>query len=141
MDIHAVGRGVATRNKRRACSRALRSHRPRVHELYAVSGQTVRIGGVYILVAVTTELVSAGIFEGEPKDIGPFVFLLSAASAWAVCNPQKAVHINRGKFFMLYQFLLTVAKVGHSRGIHAFLCTKCCQYCFYRLIFDKFSGI
>ena len=74
MDIHAVGRGVATRNKRRACSRALRSHRPRVHELYAVSGQTVRIGGVYILVAVTTELVSAGIFEGEPKDIGPFVF-------------------------------------------------------------------
>ena len=38
--------------------------------------QTVCIGGVHILVAVAAEFVSTGIFEGEPENIGPFVFLV-----------------------------------------------------------------
>lgn len=34
------------------------------------------LGGVHILVAVAAEFVSTGIFEGEPENIGPFVFLV-----------------------------------------------------------------
>ena len=56
--------------------RTLRGHRPCVHELYAAGSQTVCIGGVHILVAVAAEFVSTGIFEGEPENIGPFVFLV-----------------------------------------------------------------
>ena len=42
----------------------------------ALTGEAIDIGGLHNLVAVAAEFVSTGIFEGEPENIGPFVFLV-----------------------------------------------------------------